>query len=96
MFMKRSIFDNFYFEVSQTVSMFVGCLLSAIGLCGYFGVFLQPIAEISFLIEPSGLGPYVDRLYWIILAVLWPRLAALIAIGLIALKWAVLQNLITF
>jgi len=65
---------------------------------------LQPIGEISFLIEPMGFGPYYDRLYWNVLAFVgawlvlffWVRLAAVAAIALIAFKWAVLQNLITF
>lgn len=86
------------------MSIFVGCLLTAIGLSGYFGVFLHPIAEISFLIEPMGLGPNHDRLYWNILMIVgmwlilcfWVRLAAIVAIGLIAFKSAVLQNLIAF
>lgn len=86
------------------MAIFVGYLLLVIGLSGYFDVVLQPIAEISFLLEPMGLGPYYDQLYWITLAVVgvwlifffWARPAAIIAIGLIALKWAVLHNLITF
>jgi len=51
-----------------------------------------------------GFGPYYDRLYWNVLAFVgawlvlffWVRLAAVAAIALIAFKWAVLQNLITF
>ena len=82
--------------------MFVGCVLLAIGLSGYFEVFLQPIAEISFLIEPMGFGAHYDQLYWIILTgvgmwlilFLWVRLAAITAIGLIALKWVILNSLI--
>lgn len=102
--MARSIYENFYSQVSQALSLFVGILLLVIGLSGSFGVFLQPIGEISFLIEPMGLGPYYDRLYWNALAFVgawlvlffWVRLAAVAAIALIAFKWAVLQNLITF
>lgn len=83
--------------------MFVGCVLLAIGLSGSFGVFLQPISEISFLIEPMGFGAYYDQVYWFVLALsgawlvlfFWVRLAALFAIGVIGIKWAVLQGLLT-
>jgi hypothetical protein len=82
--------------------MFVGCVLLTIGLSGLFGVFLQPIAEISFLLEPMGFGPYYDRLYWNGLTVVgfwlvlffYARLAALTAICLIGFKWAVLSDFI--
>lgn len=82
--------------------MFVGCVLLTIGLCGAFGIFLQPIAEISFLLEPMGLGADYDRLYGNALAAVgfwlamffYVRLAALSAIGLIGFKWAVLEGYI--
>ena len=84
--------------------MFVGCLLLAVGLSCSFQVFLQPIAEISFLIEPMGFDPYYDKVYCNSLAVIgiwlvlffWVRLAAIAAIGLIAFKWGILQNLTIF
>ena len=95
-----SIYDGIYYQVSQAISMFVGCLLLVIGLCGTFGIYLQPIAEISFLIEPMGLGAYYDRLYWngmIIIGMwlvlfFWARAAAICAIGLITLKFMVLKG----
>jgi hypothetical protein len=98
----RSIYKKLPFQVSYAVSMFVGCLLLIIGLCGSFGVFLQPIEEISFLIKPTGLGPYFDRLYWNILAIdgvwlilfFWARLAAIVAIVLIVFKWAILYSFV--
>lgn len=85
----------------DTGPIFVGCLLLAIGLSGYFGVFSQPIAEISFLIEPMGFGLYYDQLYWLTLAFvgawliifLWVRPAAISAICPIGFKWAILEGL---
>lgn len=82
--------------------MFVGSVLLTIGLSGLFGVFLQPIAEISFLLEPMGFSPYYDRLYWYALTVVgswlvlffYARLAALTAICLIGFKWVVLNGFI--
>lgn len=90
--------EEVYFQISQAISLFVGCVLLAIGLSGYFGVFLQPIAEISFLIKPMGFESHHDQIYWGALALtgmwlivfLWVRYAAIVAIGLIAFKWAVL------
>lgn len=101
--MKRSVYEDFVFQVSQAICMFVGCVLLTIGLSGSFGVFLQPISEISFLIEPMGFGAHHDQVYWYGLALggawlvlfFWVRAAALFAIGLIGFKWAVFQGLIT-
>ena len=100
----RTTYRELSSQVSKGISLFVGFLLLAIGVSGSLGVFLQPIAEISFLIEPMGFGPYYDQLYWKMLTVVgiwlilffWARLAAISAIWLIAFKWAVLQDLISF
>jgi hypothetical protein len=103
-FLMRSPSEGFLFQLSQVVSMFVGCVFLTIGLCGLFGVLIRPIAEISFLIEPLGTGPYHDQLYWNamifvgvwLILFLWVRLAAIAAIVLIAFKWAVIRGLVLF
>lgn len=100
----RRFTQKFYYQVSQGISIFVGCVLLTIGLSGIFGVFLQPIAEISFLIEPMGLGPDHDRIYWNALTIVgfwlvlffYARLAALTAIILIGFKWLVLKGFVGF
>ncbi|WP_131824978.1 hypothetical protein [Yoonia rosea] len=88
-----------YFILSQAISLFVGAVFLTIGLSGSFGIFLEPISEISFLIEPLGFGAYYDHLYWNLLTAagvwlilfLWVRAAAVFSIGLIVFKWAVIE-----
>lgn len=98
----RALSEKFRYQVSQGIAMFVGCVLLTIGLSGLFGVFLQPIAEISFLLEPMGFSPYYEQLYlyaltvvgsWLVLF-FYARLAALTAICLIGFKWAAINGFI--
>ncbi|KQB97600.1 hypothetical protein AL073_01225 [Loktanella sp. 1ANDIMAR09] len=99
MTMSRSIYEKMSFMLSQAISMFVGAVFLTIGLSGSFGVFLQPISEISFLIEPMGFGAYYDYLYWNCLTAaglwlilfFWVRPAAVFSIGLIVFKWAMMK-----
>lgn len=96
--------EKILFQISQFASIFVGSLLFIIGLCGTFGVFIRPIAEISFLIEPLGLAPHYDELYWYacifvgvwLVLFLWIRIAAIAAIALIIFKGAMVNNQINF
>lgn len=90
------------FYVAQGASTFVGCVLFAIGLAGMAAVPLYPIDSISFLVQPTGLGPAFDQYYWIASMVvgLWlvlfvfARLAALAGIILIVGKWAILKGIL--
>ncbi|PXW70857.1 hypothetical protein C7964_102757 [Loktanella sp. PT4BL] len=97
--MSRSVYEKVTFMLSQAITMFVGAVFLTIGLSGIFGVFLRPISEISFLIEPMGLGAYYDQLYWSVLTAtgvwlimfFWVKQAALFSIGLILFKWAMIK-----
>ncbi len=99
MTISRSIYEKMSFMLSQAIAMFVGAVLLTIGLSGVFGVFLQPISEISFLIEPMGFGAYYDHLYWNLLTAaglwlilfFWVRPAAVFSILLLAFKWAMIE-----
>lgn len=96
----RSIFDEFRFQISQAASFVVGAVFCAVGISSASGFVLKPAEQISFLLEPLGLNPIYDEVYWYGLTIvgIWLimfyqfRLAAIMAVGLMSLKWAVMNG----
>ena len=99
-FLMNSPLQNIFFRLSQTASIFVGCVLFIIGLTSSMGVVLQPISELSFLTTPTDMAPKYDQLYWntLTLVGIWlvifvyVRLAAIAAIALISVKFSFLNG----
>lgn len=84
----------------QALAQLLGLTLLSIGFSGCLGLPLQSMPKIAFLLDPMSANPFVDRVYWMLLALngAWlvqfflSRLAAILAILLIGLKWIVLQH----
>lgn len=97
---EESLFDKLADYIAQTAATLVGIVLVAIGISGRLELPLYPIDRISFLAQPMPVADAINHYYWTVLALvgLWlilfilPRLAAGVAIGLIAVKWVVLQG----
>lgn len=93
-------FQTVFFQLSQTASFFVGCVLFVIGLTSSMGLVPQPISELSFLTLPTDMAPKYDQFYWNTLTLVgvwlvlfvYVRLAAIAAIALISVKIALLNG----
>lgn len=94
------LFEKFRLYFVQSAAALAGIVLFAIGLSGRMEAPLYPVAELSFLAQPMPVSDAVNHYYWTLLLLVgvWlmlcmaVRWAAVVALGLIGFKWAVLQG----